>query len=52
MPWSWCFFTATKPKLTHPALRMQRQMYLCEFKGSLIYIMNYRIARAVQIDLV
>ena len=28
-----------------PALKRQRQVYLCEFKASLIYIVNYKIAR-------
>jgi hypothetical protein len=35
-----------------PALRRQRQVYLCEFKASLVYIVNSRTARATQRDLV
>ena len=31
-----------------PALRRQRQAYLCEFKASLVYTACSRIARATQ----
>jgi hypothetical protein len=29
-----------------PAFRRQRQVELCEFKASLVYIVSFRIARA------
>ena len=46
------FFTALKPNLRHPALRMQRNMFLCEFQDSFIYILNSGTARAVGTNLV
>ena len=46
------FFTAMKPNLRHPALRMQRKMFLCELKDSLFYILNSGTARAVGTNLV
>jgi hypothetical protein len=45
----------SKPKSilehTHlvPALRRQRQADLCEFEASLVYILNFRPARAIRI---